>query len=83
VIAIGASPAASPFAALDRVADPTLTAVGVFTMELPARHSLLAVDARSEDAFLAAWSALAGAGSGEARARRRRDEALAAATVTP
>ena len=82
VIAIGASPAASPFAALERVADPTLTAVGVFTMELPARHSLLAVDARTEGAFLAAWAALAGTGGGEARARRRRDEALAAATVT-
>ena len=68
VIAIGASPASSPFAALERVADPTLTAIGVFTLELPARHALLAVDARTEAAFLDAWAALAGAGGGDARA---------------
>jgi uncharacterized protein (DUF58 family) len=78
VIAIGASPVSSPFAALERVADPTLTAVGVFTMELPTRRTVLAVDARSEAAFLETWAALAGAGGGQARARRRRDEALAA-----
>lgn len=82
VIAIGASPASSPFAVLDRVADPTLTAIGVFTLELPTRHTMLAVDARSEAAFLDSWAALAGAGGGQARARRRRDAALAAAGAT-
>jgi uncharacterized protein (DUF58 family) len=82
VIAIGTSPAASPFTALDRVADPTLTAIGVYTMQLPARHALLAVDARTEAAFLDAWATLAGAGGNVARARRRRDQALAAAVAT-
>ena len=81
VIAIGTSPAASPCTALERVADPTLTAIGVYTMQLPARHALLAVDARSETAFLDAWAALAGAGGNVARARRRRDQALAAAVA--
>ena len=36
-------------------------------MELPARHALLAVDARTEAAFLDAWAALAGAGGGDAQ----------------
>ena len=39
VVAIGTSPAASPCTALERVADPTLTAIGVYTMQLPARHA--------------------------------------------
>jgi len=79
VIAIGASPAAAPLAVLERVGDPTLTAIGVFTLEFPSRPGPLSVDARSEDSFVRNWSRLAGVGGGDARARQRRAQALSQA----
>ena len=79
VIAIGASPSSAPLAVLERVGDPTLTAIGVFTLEYPSRPGALSVDARSEDSFVRNWSRLAGVGSGDARARQRRAQALSQA----
>jgi uncharacterized protein (DUF58 family) len=79
VIAIGASPSSAPLAVLERVGDPTLTAIGVFTLEHPARPGPLSVDARTEDAFVRNWTRLAGVGGGDARARQRRAHALSQA----
>jgi len=79
VVAIGASPSSAPLAVLERVGDPTLTAIGVFTLEFPARPGPLSVDARSEESFLRNWTRLAGVGGGDARARQRRDHALSQA----
>jgi len=79
VIAIGASPSSAPLAVLERVGDPTLTAIGVFTLEYPSRPGALSVDARSEDSFVRNWSRLAGVGGGDARARQRRAHALSRA----
>ena len=62
VITITPASSSAAWAALERVADPTLTSVGVFTMDRPARAGLLAVDARTEAAFLAGWELLAGVG---------------------
>ena len=61
VIAIGPDPWSTRWSALDRIGDPALTAIGVYTMALRHRPPLLAVDARDESSFLAGWSALAGA----------------------
>jgi uncharacterized protein (DUF58 family) len=83
VVAIGASPSSAPLAVLERVGDPTLTAIGVFTLELPARPGPLGVDARTEESFLRNWTRLAGVGGGDARARRHRDHALSQAGATP
>jgi uncharacterized protein (DUF58 family) len=60
VIAITTAPASGIVSVLERVGEPSLTSVDVYTMAMPRRTSLLAVDARSEASFLAAWSALAG-----------------------
>lgn len=60
VVAIGPDPWSASWSVLDRLADPTLTAIGVYTMDLRHRRPLLAVDARSEAAFLEGWAALAG-----------------------
>jgi len=64
VVAIGADPWATTWSALDRVVDPALTAIGVYTMDLPHRPPRLAVDARSDEAFLESWAALAGTARG-------------------
>lgn len=74
VVAIGTDPWAASWSTLERVGDPSLTAIGVYTMDLPHRAPLLAVDARSEEAFVDGWAALAGA----SRGRHRRDVAAAA-----
>jgi len=69
VLVVTSHVASAPWRALERVQDPTLTSVGVFTSVLPARPPLLSVDARSEQSFLDAWSDLAGR-SGRRSARR-------------
>ncbi len=61
VIAITTAPGAGIGALLDRVGEPSLTSVDVFTIALPTRTSILAVDARSEASFLADWNVLIGA----------------------
>jgi hypothetical protein len=66
-------------AVLERVGDPTLTAIGVFTLEIPLRPGPLSVHARTEESFLRNWTRLAGVGGGDARARQRRDHALSQA----
>lgn len=68
VIAITTEPAAGLAALLERVGEPSLTSVDVYTMALPHRTSVLAVDARSEASFLGGWSAL----TGSSRDRRPR-----------
>ncbi|MET0323749.1 MAG: DUF58 domain-containing protein [Ilumatobacteraceae bacterium] len=83
VVAIGASPSSAPLAVLERVGDPTLTAIGVFTLDVPGRRSVLNVDARTEESFLRNWTRLAGVGGGDARARQRRDHALSQAGAPP
>ncbi|MBA3289401.1 MAG: DUF58 domain-containing protein [Acidimicrobiia bacterium] len=70
VVVITPRGSSAPWAALERVGDPTLTSLGVFTMEAPSRHvGLLTVDARSEPDFLTGWELLAGVGRLDARAR--------------
>ena len=46
VVSIGTDPWATSWAALDRIADPALTPIGVFTTDVRHRIPLLAVDAR-------------------------------------
>ena len=60
VVSIGIDPWLTSWASLDRTADPALTPIGVFTADVRHRIPLLAVDARSEGAFLRSWAALAG-----------------------
>jgi uncharacterized protein (DUF58 family) len=60
VVSIGTDPWTTTWAALDRIVDPALTALGVYTMDVRHRIPLLAVDARSDEAFLRTWAALAG-----------------------
>ena len=60
VVAITSNPASGAATLLERVGEPSLTSVDVFTMALPHRTSILAVDARSEASFLAGWSVLTG-----------------------
>jgi uncharacterized protein (DUF58 family) len=61
VIAITTEPTSGIVGLLERVGEPSLTSVDVFTMAMPPRTSILAVDARTEASFLAAWSTLTGA----------------------
>jgi uncharacterized protein (DUF58 family) len=61
VVAITTDPDAGMSGILERVGEPSLTSVDVFTVAMPRRTSILAVDARSEASFLAGWSALTGA----------------------
>lgn len=67
VVVVTPAPASAPWQSLERVHDPTLTPIGVFTEELPARPGPLVLDARSMPAFLEGWDRLAGA-------RRHRDD---------
>jgi uncharacterized protein (DUF58 family) len=60
VVSIGIDPWATSWASLDRIADPALTPIGVYTADLRHRTPLLAVDARSESTFLRSWAVLAG-----------------------
>lgn len=60
VVVVTATPDSAPWRSLARVHDPTLTPLGVFTEELPARPGPLVVDARSMARFLADWGRLAG-----------------------
>jgi uncharacterized protein (DUF58 family) len=60
VVSIGVDPWMTAWAALDRIVDPALTALGVYTADIRHRIPLLAVDARSEAAFLRSWAALSG-----------------------
>jgi uncharacterized protein (DUF58 family) len=61
VVAITTSPDSGMAGILERVGEPSLTSVDVYTIAMPRRTSILAVDARSEASFLAGWSALTGA----------------------
>ncbi len=76
VVVVTAHASSGAWASLARVADPTLTTIGVFTMDPPLRSGPLTVDARSEVAFLDSWELLAGVGRLDARARDplRRDQ---------
>jgi uncharacterized protein (DUF58 family) len=82
VVAITAGPGASALAALERVGEPALTTLGVFTMEYARRAPMLAVDARSETAFLDGWAFMAGSARLDGdRRRTRRDEPLVGASA--
>lgn len=67
VVVVTSDPDSAPWRALARVHDPSLTPIGVFTEELPARPSPLVVDARSTARFLADWGRLAGTRRGRAQ----------------
>jgi hypothetical protein len=60
VIAITTGPGTPAWAALERVAEPSLTTLGVFTLDSPRRAATLAVDARTEAAFVDGWALMAG-----------------------
>jgi uncharacterized protein (DUF58 family) len=60
VIAITTGPGTAAWAALERVAEPSLTTLGVFTLDAPRRAGTLAVDARTESAFVEGWGRMAG-----------------------
>ncbi len=77
VVAIAADPWTMAWTALDRIVDPALTPIGVYTMDLHRRTPRLAVDATSEAAFLRSWSVLVGTTPGRAREARRPDPVLA------
>ena len=74
VVVVTPAPASAPWQALERVHDPTLTPIGVFTEQMPAVRAPLVVDARRIDWFLDGWDRLAGT-------RRRRD--AVASTIEP
>jgi uncharacterized protein (DUF58 family) len=71
VVAITSAPHTAAWAALERVAEPALTMLGVFTLEFPRRPPSLAIDARSDAAFLDDWARMAGMSRSS---DRRRDE---------
>jgi hypothetical protein len=75
VVAIGVDPWRTSWTMLDR--DPALTPIGVYTMDIGHRTPLLAVDARSEAAFLAGWGVLAGSTRTGSRDPRQPDPVLA------
>ncbi len=70
VIAITTDPDSGMSGILERVGEPSLTSVDVYTIAMPRRTSILAVDARSEASFLAGWSALTGGARDRNRVRR-------------
>ena len=70
VIAITTDPDSGMSGILERVGEPSLTSVDVYTIAMPRRTSILAVDARSEASFLAGWSALTGGAQDRNRVRR-------------
>jgi uncharacterized protein (DUF58 family) len=61
VVVVTPAPASAPWLELERVHDPTLTPIGVFTEQMPGRRAPLVVDARSIEQFLEEWDRLAGA----------------------
>jgi uncharacterized protein (DUF58 family) len=71
VIAIASGPHAAAWGALERVGEPALTTLGIFTMEYPRRSPVLAVDARSDAAFLDGWALMAGVARIDAERRMR------------
>ena len=77
VVAIAADPWSMSWTALDRIVDPALTAIGVYTMDLHHRTPFLAVDARTETSFLRSWGVLVGTTAGRVRDVRRPDPVLA------
>jgi uncharacterized protein (DUF58 family) len=77
VVSIGPDPWNTSWALLDRVSDPALTAIGVYTMDLRHRTPLLGVDARTDAAFLSGWAALTGTSRGGRRDPRQPDPVLA------
>ena len=79
-------PGTAAWAALERVAEPALTTLGVFTHGVPAAVGRsLAVDARSEAAFLDGWALMAGRRpvGAERRTSRVREPARHAARGQP
>jgi uncharacterized protein (DUF58 family) len=63
IIVVTSSPVADAWRRTTRIADPTLTRIGVFTAPISSeRHGRLAVDASTLHDFRAGWSRLAGAG---------------------
>ena len=60
VVSIGPDPWVTSWAAFDRIADPALTPIGIYTADLRHRAPLLAVDARTDEAFLRSWAVLSG-----------------------
>ena len=83
VVTIAPDESSAAWSSLGRVTDPTLTAVGVFTLDRPPRRGLLTVDARTEEAFLDGWELLAGVGRLDARTRDplRRDQSRSSGTT--
>jgi len=82
VVVMTTSASSGAWTSLERVGDPTLTTIGVFTMDRPLRSGALTIDARSDTAFLDSWELLAGVGRLDARARDplRRDQIPVGAT---
>jgi uncharacterized protein (DUF58 family) len=80
VIAITSAPHSAAWGALDRVGEPALTMLGVFTMEFPRRPPMLAIDARSEAAFLDGWAVMAGVSHVERRRTRPASELVGTPT---
>ncbi len=78
VVAVTSAPSSAAWTSLERVGEPTLTVIGVFTSVVPARSTMLSIDARSDAAFVDSWNRIAGAGGHEARAQQRRAAVLAA-----
>jgi len=76
VVVITPDMSSGAWSSLERVGDPTLTTIGVFTMDRPLRTGPLTVGASTETAFLDGWELLAGVGRLDARARDplRRDQ---------
>lgn len=64
VIVVTPDAGSEPWRAMERTTDPTLTAVAVFTRELPRRPGLLTVDARTEPSFIDGWARLTRSRSG-------------------
>ena len=81
VVAITSGPYAAAWGALERVGEPALTTLGIFTMEYPRRSAVLAVDARSDAAFLDGWALMAGVArvGAERRIGDRREPLVGAA----
>jgi uncharacterized protein (DUF58 family) len=75
VVVIGGDPWRLAWAMPDR--DPALTPIGVHTTDVGHRTPLLAVDARSEQSFLASWAVLAGSTAAGGRVRHRAAPPLA------
>jgi uncharacterized protein (DUF58 family) len=60
VVVVTPDDATDAWRTMERLPDPTLLTVGVFTRAMPARSGLLTIDARTEASFVAGWERLVG-----------------------